>query len=116
MPLYEYECQSCARRTETLQRMDEAPLTVCPDCGGPLKKLISTSGFRLGGSGWYATDYAGKKGAAKGDKSATEGASSSGDSSSGDSSSSAGEAKSDKADKTKDSAASSSPPKTAASS
>jgi putative FmdB family regulatory protein len=67
MPLYEYECQSCGRRTETLQRMDEAPLTRCPDCGGPLKKLISTSGFQLKGSGWYRTDYARQKssGAAK---------------------------------------------------
>ena len=61
MPLYEYECQSCAHRMETLQRMDEAPLTVCPECGGPLKKLISTSGFHFKGSGWYKTDYASKK-------------------------------------------------------
>jgi putative FmdB family regulatory protein len=62
MPLYEYQCQSCGRRSETLQRMDDPPLTTCPDCGGPLKKLISTSGFQFKGSGWYATDYAGQKG------------------------------------------------------
>jgi putative FmdB family regulatory protein len=114
MPLYEYECQGCGQRTETLQRMAEAPLTVCPECGGPLKKLVSRGGFAFKGSGWYVTDYAGKKGASKADKSATEGGSSS-----GDSSSSAGEAKTDKTDKTdksKDSAALSSPPKTAASS
>lgn len=62
MPLYEYECQSCGRRSETLQRMDDPKLTICPDCGGPLKKLVSTSGFKLKGSGWYATDYARQKG------------------------------------------------------
>ena len=61
MPLYEYECQGCGQRTETLQRMAEAPLTVCPECGGPLKKLVSRAGFAFKGSGWYVTDYAGKK-------------------------------------------------------
>ena len=74
MPLYEYECQSCGRRTETLQRMDDAPLVTCPDCGGPLKKLISTSGFQLKGSGWHATDYARQKsgGAAKAEGAAAD--------------------------------------------
>ena len=110
MPLYEYECQSCGRRTETLQRMDEAPLTVCPDCGGPLKKLISAPGIHFKGSGWYVTDYAGKKAAAKSDKSAAESASSS---EAAPASSSASESKTEKS---KDTAASPSPPKTAASS
>ena len=62
MPLYEYECQSCGRRSETLQRMDDPKLTICPECGGPLKKLFSTSGFKFKGSGWYVTDYAKKSG------------------------------------------------------
>ena len=61
MPLYEYECRSCGERTETLQRLDEAPLTTCPQCGGPLKKLISAPGFHFKGSGWYVTDYARSK-------------------------------------------------------
>src|SRR5947208_5130433 len=62
MPIYEYECLSCGKRTEVLQRMNDAPLAACPTCGGEVKKLISAPSFQLKGSGWYATDYGGKKG------------------------------------------------------
>lgn len=61
MPIYEYQCQTCGKRTEVLQRMDEAPLAACPECGGEVKKLISAPAFQFKGSGWYVTDYAGKK-------------------------------------------------------
>jgi putative FmdB family regulatory protein len=60
MPLYEYQCQQCGKRSEVLQRMNEPPLTECPVCGGTLKKLISSPSFQFKGSGWYVTDYAGK--------------------------------------------------------
>ena len=63
MPIYEYECQQCGKRTELLQRFDDAPLAACPDCGGEVKKLISSPAFQFKGSGWYVTDYAGKKSA-----------------------------------------------------
>ncbi|HEY2296007.1 MAG TPA: FmdB family zinc ribbon protein [Thermoanaerobaculia bacterium] len=62
MPIYEYECLSCGKRTEVLQKMNDAPLAACPNCGGEVKKLISAPAFQLKGSGWYATDYGGKKG------------------------------------------------------
>ncbi|MFL6231721.1 MAG: FmdB family zinc ribbon protein [Thermoanaerobaculia bacterium] len=62
MPIYEYECLSCHKRTEVLQRMNDAPLAACPSCGAEVKKLISAPSFQLKGSGWYATDYGGKKG------------------------------------------------------
>jgi putative FmdB family regulatory protein len=62
MPIYEYECLSCGKRTEVLQRMNDAPLAACPTCGGEVKKLISAPSFQLKGSGWYATDYGSKKG------------------------------------------------------
>jgi putative FmdB family regulatory protein len=62
MPLYEYECLTCGKRTEILQRLDEAPLAACPQCGGEVKKLLSAPAFQFKGSGWYVTDYAGKKG------------------------------------------------------
>jgi putative FmdB family regulatory protein len=62
MPIYEYECLSCGKRTEVLQKMDDAPLAACPNCGGGVKKLISAPAFQLKGSGWYVTDYGGKKG------------------------------------------------------
>ena len=60
MPLYEYLCETCGRRTETLQRIDEPPLSACPHCGGALRRLVSAPSFQFKGSGWYATDYARK--------------------------------------------------------
>ncbi|MFP5288442.1 MAG: FmdB family zinc ribbon protein, partial [Thermoanaerobaculia bacterium] len=56
MPIYEYECLSCGKRTEVLQRLDEAPLASCPKCGGEVKKLLSAPAFQFKGSGWYVTD------------------------------------------------------------
>lgn len=66
MPIYEYECLQCGKRTELLQRMDEAPLATCPQCGGEVRKLISAPAVQFKGSGWYVTDYAGKKGSSSG--------------------------------------------------
>jgi putative FmdB family regulatory protein len=64
MPIYEYRCEACGREMEVIQKMSDAPLTDCPECGQPaLKKLISAAGFRLKGGGWYETDF--KKGASK---------------------------------------------------
>jgi putative FmdB family regulatory protein len=62
MPLYEYECLACGERSEVLQRFSDPPLAACPKCGGEVKKLVSAPGFQFKGTGWYATDYAGKKG------------------------------------------------------
>lgn len=61
MPIYEYQCSSCHRVTEILQKMSESPLEVCPECGGKVSKLMSMNTFHLKGSGWYVTDYSGKK-------------------------------------------------------
>jgi len=58
MPIYEYECQKCSRRTEAIQRVGEKPLKICPHCGGTLKKLASAPAIQFKGSGWYVTDYA----------------------------------------------------------
>jgi putative FmdB family regulatory protein len=58
MPIYEYVCADCEHTFETLQKMSDAPLTVCPACDKPhLKKKISAPGFRLSGTGWYETDF-----------------------------------------------------------
>ncbi len=58
MPIYEYQCESCNHEFESIQKMNESPLTTCPECGAePLKKLISVSDFRLKGDGWYETDF-----------------------------------------------------------
>lgn len=60
MPIYEYQCQACGHEHEAMQKMSDAVLTDCPQCGQPeLKKLMSAGGFRLGGGGWYETDFKG---------------------------------------------------------
>ncbi len=69
MPIYEYECLQCGKRTELLQRMSDAPLATCPQCGGEVRKLISAPAVQFKGSGWYVTDYAGKKGGGSSSKS-----------------------------------------------
>ena len=58
MPIYEYECQKCGKRTEAIQRIGEKPLKICPHCAGKLKKLASAPAIQFKGSGWYVTDYA----------------------------------------------------------
>jgi putative FmdB family regulatory protein len=57
MPVYEYSCEHCAKTFEQLQKFSDPPLTVCPDCQGPVTKLISRTSFQLKGGGWYASDY-----------------------------------------------------------
>jgi len=61
MPIYEYECPKCGV-VEVTQRITEDPLKRCPKCKRcKVKKLISNTSFQLKGSGWYVTDYGGKK-------------------------------------------------------
>ena len=58
MPFYEYQCGSCSHHVEVLQKVSDAPLKKCPDCGkSALKRLISAPVFRLKGGGWYETDF-----------------------------------------------------------
>jgi len=58
MPIYAYKCTSCQHAQDVLQKMSDAPLTVCPACGQPtFAKQLTAAGFQLKGSGWYATDF-----------------------------------------------------------
>ncbi|HXZ48611.1 MAG TPA: FmdB family zinc ribbon protein [Usitatibacter sp.] len=58
MPIYEYRCESCGHQQEFLQKVTDAPLTVCTHCGKPtFSKMVTAAGFQLKGSGWYATDF-----------------------------------------------------------
>lgn len=58
MPIYEYQCQACQKQIEALQKINDAPLIDCPQCGKPaLKKQVSAAAFRLKGGGWYETDF-----------------------------------------------------------
>ena len=74
MPLYEYECEACSRRFESIQKFSDPPLECCPTCGGAVHKLQSAPAFQFKGTGWYVTDYAKKEQptAGKGDSGATE--------------------------------------------
>jgi putative FmdB family regulatory protein len=58
MPIYEYRCEACGEITEVIQRFADAPLAICPRCGGALKKMVSAPAFQFKGTGWYVTDYA----------------------------------------------------------
>ena len=68
MPIYEYVCSSCQKRTEVMRRFSDPPLTEC-DCGGELRKVLSVPAIIFKGSGFYATDYRSEsyKRAAKGE-------------------------------------------------
>lgn len=68
MPIYEYECKKCKAHIEVMQKMTDKPLSKCRTCGGRLEKQWSATGFQFVGSGWYVTDYAGKKSEGKEEK------------------------------------------------
>jgi len=62
MPIYEYECASCGKRFDQLQRMSDPDPTDCPSCGASqLKRAVTAASFRLKGGGWYETDFKGDK-------------------------------------------------------
>ena len=68
MPLYEYECVKCGRRTEKIENVSGPHLKKCPHCGGKVEPLISAPAIQFKGSGWYVTDYAGKAATGEGGK------------------------------------------------
>lgn len=57
MPVYEYECQECNKVFEVQQKIADKPLSNCPKCQAPVKKLMSMTSFQLKGGGWYADGY-----------------------------------------------------------
>ncbi|EKD22384.1 MAG: hypothetical protein ACD_87C00022G0003 [uncultured bacterium] len=61
MPIYEYKCKKCGKEFEMFQGIADPAAKSCKFCKGPVHKLMSMSTFHLKGSGWYATDYGGKK-------------------------------------------------------
>ncbi|HEV2711067.1 MAG TPA: zinc ribbon domain-containing protein [Edaphobacter sp.] len=77
MPLYEYECTACHRRTEKIQKFSDAEITVCPFCSGPLERVISAPAVSFKGGGWYADGYGNAKPKSSGEnKGGSEGKSS----------------------------------------
>lgn len=56
MPTYQYACTECDHAFEQVQSFSDDALTVCPDCGGKLRKVFSAAGVVFKGSGFYRTD------------------------------------------------------------
>lgn len=66
MPIYAYKCSDCGHEQDVMQKVSDAPLTDCPQCGQPsFAKQLTAAGFQLKGSGWYATDFKGGSGTSK---------------------------------------------------
>ena len=62
MPIYEFECGSCGKRSDHLMRLSDPDPSACPECGAAtLKRVLSAPQFRLAGAGWYETDFKGDK-------------------------------------------------------
>jgi putative FmdB family regulatory protein len=56
VPTYQYTCTECGEPLEAVQKFSDAPLAVCPACGGRLRKVFSAVGIVFKGSGFYRTD------------------------------------------------------------
>jgi putative FmdB family regulatory protein len=61
MPLYEYECTECGRRTEKIQKFSDPELTVCPFCSAKLERTLTAPAVQFKGGGWYKDLYSSAK-------------------------------------------------------
>jgi putative FmdB family regulatory protein len=57
MPTYEYKCDKCGHQFEIMQKMSDEPVKNCPECSGKVRRIFSTGGIILKGSGFYHTEY-----------------------------------------------------------
>jgi putative FmdB family regulatory protein len=57
MPTYEYRCTVCGNNFEQFQRFSDAPVEICPECGGRVRRVLHATGIIFKGSGWYVTDH-----------------------------------------------------------
>lgn len=64
MPTYAYACTACDHRFDAVQSFSDDALTVCPECGGALRKQYGSVGVTFNGSGFYRTDSRSNAGAA----------------------------------------------------
>lgn len=67
MPTYTYQCDSCGHGFEAVQRFADDPLSECPQCGAPIRRVIQPVGVVFKGSGWYITDSRPKSSGESGD-------------------------------------------------
>ncbi|MBR8314406.1 zinc ribbon domain-containing protein [Burkholderia dolosa] len=74
MPIYAYRCEACGFAKDVLQKMSDAPLSQCPECGkDAFRKQVTAAGFQLKGSGWYVTDFRGGSGGSSASATASSG-------------------------------------------
>jgi putative FmdB family regulatory protein len=94
VPTYQYACTACGEQSEVVQKFTDDPLTICPACGGRLRKVFSAVGIVFKGTGFYRTDSRAaakeKVGAGQKRNGSEPGATQSGDSGSSDSKAAAG--------------------------
>lgn len=93
MPLYEYRCRTCSHQFEVQQSFSDDPLSVCPECGGELRKVFNAVGISFKGSGFYKNDSrssSGSSSSSSGGSSSSEGSSSTSSAGSGSSDSGSG--------------------------
>ena len=57
MPTYSYKCTNCGHQFDAKQRMTDDPLTECPVCGGPVRRMVGSVGIVFKGKGFYVTDH-----------------------------------------------------------
>ncbi|MBI3222630.1 MAG: zinc ribbon domain-containing protein [Nitrosomonadales bacterium] len=58
MPIYAYACHDCGLQKDVMQKISDAPLSTCPECGKEsFSKQLTAAGFQLKGNGYYATDF-----------------------------------------------------------
>ncbi len=94
MPIYAYRCEACGFAKDVLQKISDAPLSDCPECGkSSFKKQLTAAGFQLKGSGWYVTDFRGGSGGSGAPVSAKPDAGASSGTDSASSSASSGDSK-----------------------
>lgn len=79
MPTYSYRCADCGHAFDIQQTFTDDSLTVCPECGGTLRKVFGNIGVSFSGSGFYRTDSRAKPEGSKADGSKSEGSGSSAD-------------------------------------
>jgi putative FmdB family regulatory protein len=72
MPTYSYRCTECGTAFDIQQAFTDDSLTVCPTCGGKLRKLFNTVGVTFNGSGFYRTDSRPAEKSASGESKSSE--------------------------------------------
>ena len=75
MPLFEYKCGKCGHHFDKIEKYTASSIKKCPRCGAKAERQLAAPAIQFKGSGWYVTDYGGKKGSSDSKESSSESAS-----------------------------------------